>query len=209
MKQIDGLRRAALSLPALSALMLALLISGCSSPPRMQQGPVPSAQLPPVEELPVLTPRMAAEAEALSKMAVMQDRLYRVAAPLLINNAELCKAQARNLLGFTAKNRYSYPGEYNEAAHIAFGMDDRLQVTGVLAGSGAAQAGLRRGDRLMTAGAKPLPSGAKRRASAVSVFFRYPAPGGPRLPGSALRGGWRASPGHGGAGPSCRRGGHG
>ena len=173
MNRIDNPRRVALSLPALSSLsvlMLALLISGCSSPPRMQQGPVPSVQLPPIEELPVLTPRMATEAEALSKMAVMQDRLYRIAAPLLINNAELCKAQARNLLGFTAKNRHSYPGDYNEAAHVAFGMGERLQVTGVLAGSGAAHAGLRRGDRLVSAGAKQLPSGPNASTMAGAVF---------------------------------------
>jgi hypothetical protein len=103
-------------------------------------------------------------------MAALQDRLYHVAAPLLINNADLCKTQARNLLGFTAKNRYSYPGDYNEAAHVAFGMSERLQVTGVLAGSGAAQAGLRRGDRLISAGAKPLPSGPNASTLAGAVF---------------------------------------
>ena len=173
MKRIDGLRSAARAhpvFPALSALMLALLMSGCSTPRPLQQGPVPLAPPAPVESLPVLTPRMATEAEALTKIAVMQDRLYRVAAPLLINNAELCKSQARNLLGFTAKNRHSYPGDYNEAAHIAFDMGERLQVTGVLAGSGAAQAGLRRGDRLVSAGAKPLPSGAHASTLAGAVF---------------------------------------
>ena len=167
MKRIDGLRPAA---AALTALMLALLMSGCSTPRPMQQGPVLSAPQAPVDATPVLTPRMAAEAEALTKIAVMQDRLYRVGAPLLINNAELCKSQARNLLGFTAKNRHSYPGNYNEAAHIAFGMGERLQVTGVLAGSGAAQAGLRRGDRLVSAGAKPLPSGPNASTLAGAVF---------------------------------------
>ena len=164
MKRIDGL------LPALPALVLALLMSGCATKAPLQQGPVLPAPQAPEEAAPVLTPRMAAEADALNKMAVMQDRLYRIAAPLLINNAELCKSQARNLLGFTAKNRYSYPGEYNEAAHVAFGMGDRLQVTGVLAGSGAAQAGLRRGDRLISAGSKPLPSGPNASTLAGAVF---------------------------------------
>ena len=124
-------------------------------------------QEPPPE---VLTPRMAQEADLLNRMATMQDRLYRVAAPLLINNADLCKGQARNLLGFTAKNRYSYPGDYNEAAHIAFGMGEHLQVTGVLNGSGAAQAGLKRGDRLLTAGSKKLPTGPNASTTAGSVF---------------------------------------
>jgi hypothetical protein len=164
MTRIHGLR------PALPALALALLMSGCATRAPLQQGPVPPAPEAPREEAPVLTPRMAAEAEALTRMAALQDRLYHVAAPLLINNADLCKTQARNLLGFTAKNRYSYPGDYNEAAHVAFGMSERLQVTGVLAGSGAAQAGLRRGDRLISAGAKPLPSGPNASTLAGAVF---------------------------------------
>jgi len=155
----------------LAAPLLAAILAGCTTPPVMQQGPVPPAP-PAATEAPaeVLTPRMAQEAEQLNRMATMQDRLYRVAAPLLINNADLCKGQARNLLGFTAKNRYSYPGEYNEAAHIAFGMGESLQVTGVLGGSGAAQAGLRRGDRLLTAGGKKLPTGPNASTTAGSVF---------------------------------------
>jgi hypothetical protein len=164
MKRIHGLR------PALPALALALLVSACSTPPIRPQAPVVEVPGAPEEAAPVLKPRMAAEAETLTRMAAMQDRLYRVAAPLLITNAELCKAQARNLLGFTAKNRHSYPGDYNEAAHIAFGMGERLQVTGVLAGSGAAQAGLRRGDRLLTAGSRPLPSGPNASTQAGAVF---------------------------------------
>jgi hypothetical protein len=164
MKRIDSLR------PALPALVLALLMSGCATKAPLQQGPVAPAQTAPEEAAPVLTPRLAAEAEALTRMAALQDRLYRVAAPLLISNAELCKSQARNLLGFTAKNRHSYPGDYNQAAHIAFGMGERLQVTGVLAGSGAARAGLHRGDRLVTAGAKALPSGPNASTLAGAVF---------------------------------------
>ena len=159
--------------PALVGLSLALLLSACAT-----QGPVaPTAPVvvkpaapPPEPEKPALTPRMAAEAEALTKIATLQDRLYRVAAPLLIQNAELCKTQARNLLGFTAKNRYSYPGEFNEAAHIAFGMGERLQVTGVLAGSGAAHAGLQRGDALVSASGQALPTGANASTLAGAVF---------------------------------------
>ncbi|MFX5709827.1 hypothetical protein ABTE34_20280, partial [Acinetobacter baumannii] len=48
----------------------------------------------------------------LRELIAQQDRLYRVAAPLLTSNAQLCRGNARNLLGFTAKNRYSFPIEY-------------------------------------------------------------------------------------------------
>ncbi len=158
--------------PAALGLVLALLLSACATQRPASQGAVgvPTQSPTAPDDQPALTPRQAAAAEALTRMAAQQDRLYRVAAPLLINNAELCKDKARSLLGFTAKNRYSYPGEYNEAAHVAFGMGDRLQVTGVLAGSGAARAGLKRGDGLISAGGKPLPTGANASTLAGAVF---------------------------------------
>jgi hypothetical protein len=165
MTGIHGLRPAALG------ISLALLLSACATKGPIQPPPVTARPQPPAEEpAPVLTPRLAAAAESLTRLAALQDRLYRVAAPLLINNAELCKAQARNLLGFTAKNRYSYPGELNQAAHVAFGMGERLQVTGVLAGSGAARAGLQRGDSLISAGGKALPTGPNASTLAGAVF---------------------------------------
>lgn len=162
MTRIPGLRT------AVPAILIALLLSACQTAP-VKTGPVVLPQAP-VDATPALTPRMAAAADALTKMAGLQERLYKVAAPLLIQNTELCKAQARNLLGFTARNRYWYAGEYSEAAQIAFGMDERLQVTGVLAGSGAARAGLRRGDGLVSAGGKALPTGPNASSLAGAVF---------------------------------------
>jgi hypothetical protein len=158
-----GIRTAALGITA------ALLLSACATQAPRAPGTTPRITERPVEA-PSLTPQMAAAADTLTKMADLQHRLYKVAAPLLIQNAELCKGQARNLLGFTAKNRWSYPGDYNEAAHVAFGMDERLQVTGVLAGSGAARAGLQTGDVLLAAGGKPLPTGEHALSQAGAIF---------------------------------------
>jgi hypothetical protein len=148
----------------------ATLLAACSTPGPMQSSSVPGVipdVLPAAAEV---TPQMAAAAEVLTRMASQQDRLYRIAAPLLIDNAELCTKHARNLLGFTAKNRYAYPGQYNEAAHLVLGMGERLQVTNVLAGSGAARAGLRQGDRLVAAGATPLPEGPNALSGAGAIF---------------------------------------
>ncbi|MES2901397.1 MAG: M48 family metallopeptidase [Pseudomonadota bacterium] len=162
MTRIFGLR------PAVPALIIAFVLTACGTPPRVAPPVVVTPD--PVPEENVISPAVAAAAEKLTQMAAMQDRLYKVAAPLLIQNADLCKGQARNLLGFTARNRYWYPGDFNEAAHIAFGMGERLQVTGVLAGSGAAKAGLRRGDGLIAAGGKPLPTGPDASSKAGAVF---------------------------------------
>jgi hypothetical protein len=158
-----GISSAALGITA------ALLLSACATQAPRQPSGTPRIVERPVEA-PGLTPQMAAAADTLTKIADLQHRLYKVAAPLLIQNAELCKGQARNLLGFTAKNRWSYPGDYNEAAHVAFGMDERLQVTGVLAGSGAARAGLQTGDVLLAAGGKPLPAGEHALSQAGAIF---------------------------------------
>ena len=163
MTRFNGLR------PVAPVILIALALAGCETLAPVQTGPV-VVPATPVDTTPAVSPRIAAAADSLTKMSAMQDRLYRVAAPLLINNSDSCKAHARNLLGFTARNRYWYPGEYNEAAQVAFGMGERLQVTGVLAGSGAARAGLRRGDDLVGAGGKMLPTGPNASSSAGSVF---------------------------------------
>lgn len=150
-----------------------LTLAACST-----FGPAPGAPAPapapargaPIDETPVVTAKMVAAQEALGQMVTLQDRLYRVAAPLLINNADLCRTQARNLLGFTAKNKYSYPGEFVDAAQAVLGYGDRLQVSGVLAGSGAARAGLRRGDTLMAVEGKNLPVGQNAETLAAAMF---------------------------------------
>lgn len=110
-----------------------------------------------------------AEQDELQSLVTQQDRLDRVAAPLLVNNPEICKDNARNLLGFTAKNKYSYSEELSSATNQAFGLNERLQVVRVLAGSGAARAGVHKGDGLVAVDDQPLPQGprAERQAAAI------------------------------------------
>ena len=152
-------------------IAVAALLTACSTfksaPP---QAPVVEAPRPVVVEPPVMTAKMAAAQGALSQMVALQDRVYRIAAPLLINNAELCRNQARNLLGFTAKNKFSYPGEFEEAAEQALGYGERLHISGVLPGSGAARAGLRKGDVLIAAEGQNLPTGVNAETQAATVF---------------------------------------
>lgn len=155
--------------PALIVATAALL-AACSTPGSLQAPSAPGEIPQQGPEKPEVTPEMAAAAETLTRMAGLQDRLYRVAAPLLIDNAELCSKHARNLLGFTAKNRYTFPGQYNEAAWVVLGFEERLQVTNVLAGSGAARAGLRQNDVLVAAAGQPLPQGPNSLTQAGAIF---------------------------------------
>jgi hypothetical protein len=151
------------------ASALALTLAACSTPRVVNYPQTPAAAAPAVIDT-TPTPRMLAAEDTLVKMVALQDRLYKVASPLLINNAELCRNQARNLLGFTAQNKYSYPGEFAEAAHLALNYGERLEVSSVLTGSGAARAGLRKGDGLVAAEGKPLPSGPNAESEAGGVF---------------------------------------
>jgi len=155
-----------------SLVAAASLLTACST---FQSKP-PAPETPPAvvstvtEAPPVVTAKMAAARSQLSQMVALQDRLYRIAGPLLINNADLCRSQARNLLGFTAKNKYSYSGEFVDAAQAVLNYGDRLEVASVLSSSGAARAGLRKGDGLVAAEGKTLPTGSNAETQAAGVL---------------------------------------
>ncbi len=157
---------------SLALAATAATLTGCSTFQSKLAAPEPAPAVvsTATEAPPVVTAKMAAARQQLSQMVALQDRLYRVAGPLLINNADLCRNQARNLLGFTAKNKYSYSGEFVDAAQAVLNYGDRLEVASVLAGSGAARVGLRKGDVLVAADGKLLPVGANAETEAAAVL---------------------------------------
>lgn len=106
----------------------------------------------------------------LSSLLAYQERVYRVAAPLLVKNAPLCRSQARGLLGFTAKNLYSYPSELSSAVAEQLRLGERLQVMQVLPGSGAMRAGIQRGDILQSVQNQPLPEGPQAENAAARLI---------------------------------------
>ena len=112
-------------------------------------------------------PLNGGELASLRDWVNRQNRLYKVAAPLLINNTALCKRNARTLAGFSAKTKYSYSSEYAGAAQEAFGLDERLRVMNVMPGSGADRSGLLPGDVLLSLQGKAMPAGkdAEREAA--------------------------------------------
>ena len=108
---------------------------------------------------PVVKPAPDPQVVVLRALVDNLDRLGQAAAPLQLNNPDLCKNHARNILGFTLKNQTSYTTEFIQAAQILFQLGERLQVDTVLAGSGASQVGLRRGDILISIEGKIIPIG--------------------------------------------------
>lgn len=153
-------------LQRLSGSFLVLLLAACAA----QQGvitPPAQGEQPAEPELPRVS---AEERDALMSLVEAQDRLDRAAAPLLVQNAELCKSNARNLLGFTAKTKFSYSAEFVNAAQQVLHLNDRLQVTNVLPNSGAARAGMQRGDILISAAGQALPQGEDAEYQAAKVL---------------------------------------
>ncbi|MGH8810188.1 MAG: hypothetical protein ACREX0_20100, partial [Noviherbaspirillum sp.] len=170
----------------LLALLSATLLSACAlQRPALRPpvAPLPRATIPAPAAPPVVTPEAppappsAAEAQApVDRVAALQtwvdhqNRLYRVAAPLLLNNTELCTRHVRNLLGLTAKTRYSYSSDFAVEAQSALGLEDRLRVMSVLPGSGAAQAGVMKGDILLAVEIEPLPQGPGAEREGASLI---------------------------------------
>jgi hypothetical protein len=151
------------------AIAASLMLAGCATGPRAVGPSTPETPFSAGNQAPPAPAPNTPEQEALKARVALQERLYRVAAPLLVNNPDLCKKNARKLLGFTAKNKYSYTSEYVDAAERSFGLGDRLHIMEVLAGSGAAKVGLRPGDVLVAVDDKPMPQGpnAERLAAAI------------------------------------------
>lgn len=173
------------SLRYLAWIPLALLTACATQQPMPPAASMPRAAVPlpvappaagPALPTPPATAPEAAEptasfdrTAALRTWVEQQNRLYQVAAPLLIHNTALCKRHARNLLGLTAKNQYSYGSDFVDIAQSVLGLDERLRVMNVLPGSGAEQAGVRDGDILLAVEIEPLPQGpdAERDGAAI------------------------------------------
>ncbi len=152
-------------------LVIALL-TACTVTAPVKEQPVEEMVIPAHSSASVATPA------SLRTLARMQQRLDEVAAPLLLQNTVACKRNARNLLGFTAKNRYSYSSDLSEMAATALGLSEHLQITSVMPDSGAARVGLQRGDRLLAVAGIPVPQGEEAE-------YRAPAFLAPHLLGDA------------------------
>ena len=156
-------------LTCLMYLASAFLLAACatSSPPAPTEessAPTPAsstrtpAAVPPAAAAaPSQDSVPPAQSAALRTLIEQQNRLYAVAAPILMSNFALCKRNAQNVTGFVAKSQFSYPGAVAGAARAAIG--ERLQIMTVFPGSGAQQSGLLPGDVLLAVGETKVAAG--------------------------------------------------
>ncbi|RJF95944.1 M48 family metallopeptidase [Noviherbaspirillum saxi] len=176
-------------------LLLVLISAGCATRVRLDTPATPASRMP-VPQVPVAPPVAEPssatevysvdlgstqvkdmvelvppqELEFLRSWVSAYSRLYEVAGNLMIRNVQSCPNNARRILGFTAKNRYSYTQRYSDAASAALGLGERLQVFEVISQGGAHSAGIRKGDILLEINGQPLPAGAEaEREAAILV----------------------------------------
>jgi hypothetical protein len=112
----------------------------------------------------------ASQVLAIRSLVEQQQRLYKVAAPLLMDNAALCKRSARNVPAFVVKTRYSYSDEMAAAAKLALGLGDLPQVMLLFPASGAAASGLQQGDVLQAVGDSKIAPGPNAERDAVKLL---------------------------------------
>ncbi len=125
---------------SIRCLAFSLLLGACAGP-----GELPA---PPADKA------ITAEAEhqrtdALILRHAREDRLARVARPLLIAALELCPQQQRSDYGLRLHSIGSYSRALRPAARRVYGLDQRPTLRPPLPDSPAALAGLRAGDRLL------------------------------------------------------------
>lgn len=153
------------------ALIASLLSASCAAPPpqgdQNSQSGADGRHATSSSESVAPVPKGA---EELRSWIEEQNRLYKIAAPLLTVNANLCKNNARYLLGITAKTKYSYLPRFSQEAQMANGLGERLRIMEVLPGSGAARSGLKSGDILMAIEGNAFTAGplAERNAAALA-----------------------------------------
>ena len=150
--------------PWLCALSCVALLSGCVEKQAFLR-PEPAVDIVTPEPL---TPQQTQA--TLRSVAAMQDRLARVAAPLLLENHTSCKKFARPLMGFTARNQFSFSPKLAQAAHAALGLGDALEVAVIFPHSSAARSGLRTGDRLFAVDSNIMPQGAMAEEEAPRIL---------------------------------------
>ena len=138
--------------------------------------PAPAPVAPPPSTVVEAAPAPEMPPVSVDKITLLQtwvnqqERLYRVAAPLLIQNTELCPRHVRNLLGMTAKTKYSYTADFVAEAQTALGLDERLRIMDILPASGAALAGMQKGDILLKVEIEPFPQGPDAERAAASLI---------------------------------------
>lgn len=161
--------RSCVPVATLAAAILTIL-AGCTAPPSGSSGSAAGSGLSSGTE-----PREI----ILRQLLAQQARVWNLGDPILSGGTELCPKQVRANFGFLAWTRWDIGGLYQTASMELYGLDDNLRVVHVLAGSPAAEAGLRAGDVIEKIGWYEIPTGASGGPALQRILEREAVAGRP------------------------------
>ncbi len=130
---------------SIAILASALLISGCAPTTTVARG----SQSEVAEEL------SKQEAIAVNLILSRQNRMHSVSWPLFRTSADLCPT-TKNSLGFWVAKRNDVPRGLKDAWTKELNLADKPTIVSVASGSPADQAGLKKGDQLVSVGGQDV-----------------------------------------------------
>ena len=139
-------RRVDLHHAPMRVLLAALLLGGCASV---------STQLPEISAPELTAEQSQQEVLAFKEMDRLQQRLMRVALPVMKANTELCP-KTRQDIGVVMHSIESYSKGLRPAAQRELGAKEEPSVRLVVSGSAAQAAGIRAGDQFLDARGKVI-----------------------------------------------------
>lgn len=118
---------------------------------------------------------------ALQTLFLQEQRLNRVAFPLLMVASDLNTKNVRPYLGFQYRNMPAMPKDYRQAGARLYGMDNTLQIIEVVPESPADLAGLQPGDKLVSLDGHPFPKGRRANLKMLRFLKKHLAAGQPSV----------------------------
>lgn len=99
-------------------------------------------------------------------------RVFRIAYPITVANAEFCRPRTTPTVGATVWNLDSLKGNMRTIAQQGYGLGPRLTIRDVAPNSPSAKAGLRTGDVLIAINGQNLPANANASKIAESMILQ-------------------------------------
>lgn len=131
-------------------VLIAATATGCATP---------VTQVVPVPREAVLAEEAAQRELVLVELAKAQERLDRIAYPLLMAATPLCQGKTGRRVGVAFRHVREYSGPWAVAAAAALQASDTVSLSLVSPGSAADRAGLQAGDRLLAINRTAIPVG--------------------------------------------------
>ncbi len=108
----------------------------------------------------------------LERHVADSDRIFRIAYPLMVANAEFCRPRTSPTVGSTVWSAAGLSGNTGAMARQVYGLGNNLTIRDVAPNSPTARAGLRRGDVLIALNGQNIPANAQGAKVAENIVLQ-------------------------------------